>query len=56
MIPLVENNGQEELTSVYVAANHAILYQRLAQRQGIQQSALFYFQAFFEDIFISIMS
>jgi hypothetical protein len=48
MIPVVDNNGQEELTSVYVAVHYVILYQRLAQRQGIQQSTLFYFQAFFQ--------
>jgi hypothetical protein len=48
MIPVVDNNGQEELTSVYVGVPYAILYQRLAQRQGIQQSTLFYFQAFFK--------
>jgi hypothetical protein len=48
MISAVDNNGQEELTSVYVAVHYAILYQRLAQRQGIQQSTLFYFQAFFQ--------
>jgi hypothetical protein len=48
MIPVVDNNGQEELISVYVAAHYAIVYQRLAQRQGIQQSAHFYFQAFFQ--------
>jgi hypothetical protein len=46
MIPVVDNNGQEELTSVYVAVHYAILYQRLAQHQGIQQSTHFYFQAF----------
>jgi hypothetical protein len=48
MIPVVDNNGQEDLTSVYVAVYFAILYQRLAQCQEIQQSALFYFQAFFQ--------
>jgi hypothetical protein len=44
MIPVVDNNGQEEVVLVYVAVPYAILYQRLAQRQGI----LFYFQAFFQ--------
>jgi hypothetical protein len=48
MIRVVNNNGQEELTSVYVAVHYAILFQRLMQRQGIQQSTLFYFQAFFQ--------
>jgi hypothetical protein len=48
MIPVVDNNGKEELTSVYIAVHYAILYQRLAQRQGIQQSTLFCFQAFFQ--------
>jgi hypothetical protein len=47
MISAVDNNGQGEMTSVYVAVHYAILYQRLAQRQGIQQSTHFYFQAFF---------
>jgi hypothetical protein len=45
---VVDNNGQEEFTSVYVEVHYAILYQRLAQRQGIQQSTLFYFKAFFQ--------
>jgi hypothetical protein len=48
MNPVVGNIGQEELTSIYVAVHYAILYQRLAQRQGIQQSTLFYFQAIFQ--------
>jgi hypothetical protein len=43
----VDINGQEELISVYVAVHYAIFYQMLAQREGIQQSTLFYFQAFF---------
>jgi hypothetical protein len=47
MISAVDNNRQEELTSVYAAVHYAILNQRLAQHQGIQQSTLFSFQAFF---------
>jgi hypothetical protein len=40
MIPVVDINGQEEFTSVYVVVPYAILYQRLAQRQGIQNTLL----------------
>jgi hypothetical protein len=50
MIPVVDNNGQEELTSVYVTVHYAILYQRLAECQGIRQRTLFYFQTFFNDV------
>jgi hypothetical protein len=36
------------LKSPFMRVHYAILYQRLAQRQGIEQSTLFYFHAFLQ--------